>query len=158
MIKPNAILEIKTKNLIHNYKTLSTIASSSLAGATLKANAYGIGDLEIYKLLYKNNCRHFFFASLDEALTIRKKFRKGNIYVLNGIEDHNFNIFKKFNIVPILNSRKELEKFVKDNGINKKINLCKSIKESIQSINKYQNEICLVLGSLYLIGEVLNLN
>lgn len=44
------------------------------------------------------------------------------------------------------------------NGINKKINLCKSIKESIQSINKYQNEICLVLGSLYLIGEVLNLN
>ena len=121
MIKPNAILEIKTKNLIHNYKTLSTIASSSLAGATLKANAYGIGDLEIYKLLYKNNCRHFFFASLDEALTIRKKFRKGNIYVLNGIEDHNFNIFKKFNIVPILNSRKELEKFVKDNGINKAI-------------------------------------
>ena len=44
------------------------------------------------------------------------------------------------------------------NGINKKINLCKNIKESIQSINKYQNEICLVLGSLYLIGEVLNLN
>ena len=44
------------------------------------------------------------------------------------------------------------------NGINKKINLCKSIKESIQSINKYQNEICLISGSLYLIGEVLNLN
>ena len=44
------------------------------------------------------------------------------------------------------------------NGINKTINLCKNIKESIQSINKYQNEICLVLGSLYLIGEVLNLN
>ena len=43
-------------------------------------------------------------------------------------------------------------------GINKEINLSKSIKESIQSINKYQNEICLVLGSLYLIGEVLNLN
>ena len=44
------------------------------------------------------------------------------------------------------------------NGINKKINLSKSIKESIQSINKYQNEICLISGSLYLIGEVLNLN
>ena len=51
------------------------------------------------------------------------------------------------------------EKFKgKLNKINKKINLCKSIKESIQSINKYQNEICLVSGSLYLIGEVLNLN
>ena len=53
-------------------------------------------------------------------------------------------------------SKEEFKKKV--NGINKKINLCKSIKEGIQSINKYQNEICLVSGSLYLIGEVLNLN
>ena len=44
------------------------------------------------------------------------------------------------------------------NGINKKINLCESINKSIQSINKYENEICLISGSLYLIGEVLNLN
>ena len=44
------------------------------------------------------------------------------------------------------------------NGINKKINLCESINKSIQSINKYKNEICLISGSLYLIGEVLNLN
>ena len=44
------------------------------------------------------------------------------------------------------------------NVINKKINLCESINESIQSINKYENEICLISGSLYLIGEVLNLN
>ena len=53
-------------------------------------------------------------------------------------------------------SKEEFKK--KLNGINKKIKLCKSIKESIQSISKYQNEICLISGSLYLIGEVLNLN
>ena len=123
MIKPNAILEIKTKNIIHNFKALGAIASSSLSGATLKANAYGIGDSEIYKLLYKNNCRHFFFATLEEALNIRKKYKKGNVYVLNGIENHNFKIFKKFNIIPILNSIKELELFLKDNGINKNIKI-----------------------------------
>ena len=44
------------------------------------------------------------------------------------------------------------------NGINKKINLSNSIEKSIQSINKYQNNICLIVGSLYLAGEVLNLN
>tara|TARA_B100000959_G_scaffold93049_1_gene98858 strand:+ start:867 stop:2132 length:1266 start_codon:yes stop_codon:yes gene_type:complete len=44
------------------------------------------------------------------------------------------------------------------NGINKKINLSNSIEKSIQSINKYQNDICLIVGSLYLAGEVLNLN
>ena len=44
------------------------------------------------------------------------------------------------------------------NGIKEKINLSNSIEESIQSMNKYQNNICLVVGSLYLVGEVLNLN
>ena len=44
------------------------------------------------------------------------------------------------------------------NGIVEKINLSNSIKESIQSINQYQNTICLIAGSLYLVGEVLNLN
>jgi len=123
MIKSNAILEIKTKNIIHNFKALGAIASSSLRGATLKANAYGIGDLEIYKLLYRNNCRHFFFATLEEALNIRKKYKEGNVYVLNGIEDHDFKIFEKFNIVPILNSIKELKLFLKNHEINKKIKI-----------------------------------
>ena len=44
------------------------------------------------------------------------------------------------------------------NGIGEKINLSNGIEESIQSINQYQNNICLITGSLYLIGEVLNLN
>ena len=44
------------------------------------------------------------------------------------------------------------------NGIKEKINLSNSIEESIQSISRYQNNICLIVGSLYLVGEVLNLN
>lgn len=46
----------------------------------------------------------------------------------------------------------------KINGINKKINLGNSIEESIKTMNKYENSVCLIIGSLYLIGEVLNLN
>jgi len=44
------------------------------------------------------------------------------------------------------------------NETRENINLGNNIEESIQSINKYQNNICLITGSLYLIGEVLNLN
>ena len=44
------------------------------------------------------------------------------------------------------------------NGINNDINLSNSITESIKSISQYQNSICLCTGSLYLMGEVLNLN
>ena len=44
------------------------------------------------------------------------------------------------------------------NGINIKINLSESIEESIKSISKFQNSIGLCAGSLYLVGEILNLN
>ena len=47
MIKSNSILEVNTKNLIYNYKALSKISYNSLCAATVKADAYGIGVIEI---------------------------------------------------------------------------------------------------------------
>ncbi len=44
------------------------------------------------------------------------------------------------------------------NGMNININLSESIEESIKSISKFQNSIGLCAGSLYLVGEILNLN
>ena len=44
------------------------------------------------------------------------------------------------------------------NGINKEIYLSNSIQESIKSISQNENSICLIVGSIYLAGEVLNLN
>ena len=44
------------------------------------------------------------------------------------------------------------------NGINKRIFLSNNIEDSIKSISNYQNSVGIVVGSLYLAGEVLNLN
>lgn len=44
------------------------------------------------------------------------------------------------------------------NGINKEINLSNSIQESIKSVSQHENSICLFVGSIYLNGEILNLN
>jgi len=52
--------------------------------------------------------------------------------------------------------KEDLEK--KLNGINKKINLSNGIEESIKAVSRHENSLCLITGSLYLIGEVLNLN
>ena len=108
MINSGAILEINTKNIIHNYKSLSEISSKSLTGATIKANAYGLGDLEIFEILYKYGCRHFFIATIEEAIKIRKKYSKGNIYILNGIQENEIDLIVKNNIIPIINSKEEL--------------------------------------------------
>ena len=52
-------------------------------------------------------------------------------------------------------SKEELKK--KINGIHRQINLSNSIEESVKLINKNEDGLCLIIGSLYLIGEVLNL-
>ena len=95
MINESSILEIKTKNLIYNYKTLSKFSKNGLSGAVVKANAYGLGSKKIFDLLYKNGCRHFFVATINEAISLRKSNQRGNIYVLNGMSINEIPIFKK---------------------------------------------------------------
>jgi len=112
MITSNAILEIHKNNLLHNYISLSKVAKKSLTAAIIKANAYGLGDKEIYNILYKSGCRHFFLATLQEAIKIRKHSKRGNLYVLNGLENNDLKIFNKFQIIPILNSKEEINKFI----------------------------------------------
>lgn len=109
MLDSSAILEINTKNILKNYKTLSRIANNSISGATIKANAYGLGDLKVFNLLYNIGCKHFFVATLEEALNLRKKYKKGNIYILNGVEENQIGITQVKNLIPIINSVNELQ-------------------------------------------------
>ena len=125
MINPNAVLEINSKNLIKNYKTISKYSNKSLTGAVIKANAYGLGDIEIYKKLYKAGCRNFFLGTLNEAINIRKKYLSSNIYILNGLENNKISKFYNYNIIPILNTIEELDSYLGSKYFdeNKKIGL-----------------------------------
>ena len=44
-------------------------------------------------MLRSLNCNNFFVANLNEAIIIRKKFKDINIYVLNGLNKNEENIF-----------------------------------------------------------------
>ena len=111
MISSSAILEVNLKNLISNYKSLSSLSKSKFSGATVKANAYGLGDEIVIKTLYKNGCKHFFVANTIEAMNIRKSFKLGFIYVLNGVKKNDLpKVQQKKNIIPIINSIKDLIK------------------------------------------------
>ena len=104
----SSILEVNLKNLIHNYKVFKKFIKNKQVAATIKANAYGIGDKIAFSTLYKNGCRHFFLATLNEGLELRKSFKKGYIYILNGLENNDINIFKINKLIPILNSKIEI--------------------------------------------------
>jgi len=107
VIKNNAILEVSLKNLEHNYKKLSSLSNKSICAATIKADAYGIGVIKTFETLYKNNCRHFFVATTEEALEIRSQKLLANVYVLNGLENNELSIFNNNNIIPIINDKAE---------------------------------------------------
>ncbi len=71
------------------------------------------------------------------------------------------NIVKSIQLVDIPNqkgaiSKEEFKNKLEKSNIN--ISLANSIEESLKSIAKYQNSIGIFTGSLYLTGEVLNLN
>ena len=95
MISSNVILEISKKNIINNYKFFNKLNKNNICAATIKSDAYGLGDQEIYKLLLRNGCKHFFVATTNEGISLRKKFSKGIIYILNGVEFNDFKVFKR---------------------------------------------------------------
>lgn len=117
MNNSSSILEVNLKNLIHNYKFFTKHVKNKQVAATIKANAYGIGDKKAFSILYKNGCRHFFLATIKEGLELRKLFKKGNIYILNGLENNDINIFKIYKLIPIINSKAEIQ-IIKETKIN----------------------------------------
>ena len=117
----NHEFEVNLRNIIFNYKYLSSINKGHYTGATIKANAYGLGDKKIIKILYKAGCRYFFVATLDEAIKLRQTFKYGFLYVLNGVKKTDFNKYLiENNIIPIVNSIKNLEEI---KSIKKKLNI-----------------------------------
>ena len=70
-------------------------------------------------------------------------------------------IVKSITLIDIPNqdgsiSKEEFNEKLSDLKIN--INLSQSIEDAVKLNSKHQDSICLIAGSLYLVGEVLNLN
>ena len=128
MINESGILNINTKNLVYNYNFFKKLKKNLIVAPTIKANAYGLGDKKVFNLLLKNNCKHFFVATLNEGLKLKNKNKFVNIFILNGLQDSNLIRFSKSNLIPVINSVEEYEKIKKsglkfaihiDTGINR---------------------------------------
>ena len=105
-----AVAEIDLAALDFNIKNIRQIlpVSTKILG-TLKANAYGHGYMEVYKVLKENGINFFSVATLDEAIKLREKDVKEDILVLGYIPRN----FKKEaienNVVQTISSFKEAE-------------------------------------------------
>ena len=136
MNKNNIILKIKKNNLIKNYNFFKKRKKNLIVASTIKANAYGLGDKKIFEILYGAGCKHFFVATIEEGIKISKINKKVKIYILNGIQNYDYKIFNRRNLIPIINSIKELKKIG-----NKKLNFGIHIDTGINRLGISHNDI-----------------
>ena len=104
MINPSSILEVNKQNLVHNYKSFVRITNAKVA-ATIKANAYGIGAIEVFKIF--NNDKENKVIILEGA---GKGFSAGH----NLKELKNLKVKKKYN--QIFNACSELMMLIVNNN------------------------------------------
>ncbi|MBY0502056.1 MAG: alanine racemase [Alphaproteobacteria bacterium] len=97
------VLEIDTRAIAQNYKTLQAFLTPSICAAVLKADAYGFGAKEIASLLWQEDCKHFFVAHLEEGLSLRKQLKDPTIYVFSGLLPGTSDIFVEHKLIPVLN-------------------------------------------------------
>ena len=72
-VDQNTFLDIDLRSLGDNYlKIKKKVNRNCVVAATVKSNAYGLGIDRVLPKLISSKCKHFFVASTDEAIEIRK--------------------------------------------------------------------------------------
>ena len=84
--KRNTYIEVNTKNIKNNInKIIKFYNNYKYYIGVVKADAYGLGSVEISKAVLAGGCNYLAVATLDEALTIRGKIKNVPILCLGVI-------------------------------------------------------------------------
>lgn len=105
-------LTIDLAALRRNYQRLASLASPALVAGVVKADAYGLGAARVASSLLEAGCRHFFVAHLDEAAALRPLLPNDvQLFVLNGLLPGTEAICAANNIIPVVNSLTQFERW-----------------------------------------------
>jgi alanine racemase len=106
-----ARLDIDLAALVRNWKLLKATHLGQDCSAVVKADAYGLGVDHVAAALADAGCRHFFVATLDEAIHLRQVLTSQFIYVFNGVQAGEETGFLDYNILPVLNNMPQFERW-----------------------------------------------
>lgn len=114
------VLTIDCGALTDNYRLLRAQVAPARAAAVVKANAYGLGALDVVPELIAAGCRDFFVAHLGEALELLPTLREAHgspgeaepdLYVLNGLMPGSEGTCAAAGIIPVINSLSQLARW-----------------------------------------------
>ena len=80
--KGNTVLKIDLNKISKNYLFLSKLCKPGIAGAVVKADAYGCGMSEVGRTLLKSGC-NFFCSKIRRGLRVTEIYSKvqNNCYI-----------------------------------------------------------------------------
>jgi alanine racemase len=103
-------LNIDKTSLVHNWRTLAEHAGVP-AGAAIKANAYGLGAHEAWKVLAEAGCRDFFVAIWAEAAELGRVPEGTSLAVLHGVGATDVDAAVGSPARPVLNSVEQVARW-----------------------------------------------
>ncbi|MBH1991429.1 MAG: alanine racemase [Sphingomonadaceae bacterium] len=105
-----ATLRIDLGALVDNYRLIQHAAAPAAVAGVVKADAYGLGAVEISGAIFDAGCRHFFVAHLCEAMALRPHLPPAaTLYVLNGLHPGAEAECAAIDVVPVLNSLEQVD-------------------------------------------------
>jgi alanine racemase len=106
MISSTGILTVDLTAIQSNWLYVSSsLRDGAECAVVVKADAYGVGAIEVAKALYSVGCRYFYIVTLHEALELRNVLPKDSVlYVLGGVPSGMESIFIDYNLIPVLYS------------------------------------------------------
>ncbi|MEO0412752.1 MAG: alanine racemase [Pseudomonadota bacterium] len=108
MATDQCYLTVSLPALVENWRMLAGLCPGA-CGATVKANAYGLGIERAAPALAQAGCETFFVATLDEALTLRSLLPEHDVFVFSGVRADDIQTFLSASLVPVLNSAAEVQ-------------------------------------------------
>jgi len=107
----HGLLRIDLGALQRNWSRLAREAAPAECGATVKANAYGLGLVPCAKALREAGCDTFFVALPEEGACLRQALPEATIYVLSGLTPGSGPLCLAQRLVPALGSLEEVEEW-----------------------------------------------
>ena len=100
-----SVLQIDLGAVRRNYRRLLQELAGVPSAAVIKADGYGLGAERVLPALYKEGCRIFFVATLEEGVRLRPSApTDAQICILNGVLPGTESAFREFDLTPVLNS------------------------------------------------------
>ena len=102
-------LRVDLEALAHNYREMRRLALTAEVGASVKADAYGLGAEAVVARLVEEGCRTFYVATPEEGVEVRSVAPDADVYVLNGVMAGERDVLAAHGLRPVLSSPQAVE-------------------------------------------------